>query len=112
MTITVSVAVSMTETVSGQTFATSARVWACVVFTPAPRPQINTSSQVAVKVNPLDGRSKYFRQKSYFTGSPWMSEINAGLSYDVAQVTIAEIIGDLPAHAENDNSGIKLPAFK
>jgi hypothetical protein len=31
-----------------------------------------------------------------------MSQINTTLSHHVAQVTVAELVNDIPTHAEND----------
>jgi len=41
-----------------------------------------------------------------------MSKINSALSHHIAQVTIAYLVGDIPAHAEDDYCRIKVAALE
>ena len=41
-----------------------------------------------------------------------MRQINTPLGHHLAQITIAEFIGYIPADAENDDCGIEMSAFE
>jgi len=41
-----------------------------------------------------------------------MSQINSALSHHIAEVTVAELVSDIPAHAKNEYRRIEVSSFE